>query len=416
MSSGLTESQVSSKPRPTEEWKCSLCNYINNPNFDVCVACETPISLASYNNGNSFGSSNTNEKTDKDTSTSAVTVEKKNGPEMKEPNNMEKQEVSTRYHSTSQDVTNSGSTMWECIICTLKNDDNSSECMACDFPRGSSCAPKKKLTEEKVLQTSKSNLTSISKAQSYANKISLNITCGEQLFKACDYNFLQQHDMDHFCPCGIIFRDQQHAKAHLLHKSFPSVHLKPIPRSPQRPSSQQSSLQQRRKQKQQQRQQQRVTKHKPAPRTSRKSAFVFACTSDTYKECIDLMLFGGTKTLQKDRSRGAKDIQYGTPLFLLNIKNNTVFGPFFAESMMIYNHDPSAWGFNMERGEKVSKYPCQVCVDMSEWEAAKSPCVSFRRTDPICQILKDTKGGNWINERAHRSLVQRLKVEFPDFD
>ena len=70
----------------------------------------------------------------------------------------------------------------------------------------------------------------------------------------------------------------------------------------------------------------------PNPRTSSQSAFVFACSRSTEEECFDLMLFGGTKALINDKRRCTKDIQFGTPLFLLNIQSDTVHGPFFAES------------------------------------------------------------------------------------
>ena len=44
--------------------------------------------------------------------------------------------------------------------------------------------------------------------------------------------------------------------------------------------------------------------------------------SNPEEECFDLMLFGGTKALINDKRRCTKDIQFGTPLFLLNIQSD----------------------------------------------------------------------------------------------
>ena len=156
---------------------------------------------------------------------------------------------------------------------------------------------------------------------------------------------------------------------------------------------------------------------KPNPRTSQKSAFVFACAKSTQDECFDLMLFGGTKTLLNDKTRRCvDDIQYGTPMFLLNMQTDTVYGPFFAESGMQFNHDPSAWGTRTVHGQRESAYPCQVCVDISEWEAYDNPSVRFKKSDPTNRALRGTRGGDWINEQIHRELVEQLGVDFPEFD
>ena len=125
------------------------------------------------------------------------------------------------------------------------------------------------------------------------------------------------------------------------------------------------------------------------------------------------MLFGGTKTLINDKRRCAKDLQYGTPLFLLNMQSDTVHGPFFAESVLEFNHDPTAWGSRSVKGKQESNYPCQVCVDTSEWEAEDRPQVRFKKSDPLSRELRKTKGGDWISESTHRKLTLQLGVDFP---
>jgi hypothetical protein len=233
----------------------------------------------------------------------------------------------------------------------------------------------------------------------------------QQLQQLKELKLLQQQQLQQ--------QQQQQAQQQRLHQQQEGARQEQARQQQQRQQQQQQQQQQQRQyQQQQQLRAQKIAANKsgPAPRSPQQSAFVFACSRQTQDECIDLMLFGGTKTLINDKRRAVGNIQFGTPLFLLNMQTDTVFGPFFAESGMAFNHDPSAWGSRTVRGQKESAYPCQVCVDISEWEAEGSPDVQFRKSDPINRALRATKGGGWVNEQIHRALVTQLGVEFPPYE
>ena len=101
------------------------------------------------------------------------------------------------------------------------------------------------------------------------------------------------------------------------------------------------------------------------------------------------MLFGGTETLK--RGRHVERIQVGTALYLFNMQTNTLFGPFMAESAMVYNHDPDAWGFRVAGGVKKSKFPCQVVVDMSEWEDQDRPSAVIARNSRLQRAIRGVR-------------------------
>ena len=77
---------------------------------------------------------------------------------------------------------------------------------------------------------------------------------------------------------------------------------------------------------------------------------IFACTNKTEKECLDRMIFS-TNRVYSDKITKVKK---GDVLFLYNLDNDTIHGPFVAKSDGQKDIVPEAWG---------GKYPYQVEVD-----------------------------------------------------
>ncbi|CAK4405138.1 unnamed protein product [Aphanomyces euteiches] len=82
--------------------------------------------------------------------------------------------------------------------------------------------------------------------------------------------------------------------------------------------------------------------------------FVFACNGTTIDECFGRMMFG----LAKDHEQiAAKNVQIGTPLFLLNMSDRHILGMFEAVSPVVANMVPNAFA----QGPNVpSPFPIQV--------------------------------------------------------
>lgn len=82
---------------------------------------------------------------------------------------------------------------------------------------------------------------------------------------------------------------------------------------------------------------------------TKKKGHIFACTISTEKECLDRMLFGTGRLY----GESVLQIKKGDALFLLNLDEDVVRGPFAADSAGKKDIVPEAWG---------GKYPYQVKV------------------------------------------------------
>ncbi|RQM26065.1 hypothetical protein B5M09_005607 [Aphanomyces astaci] len=85
--------------------------------------------------------------------------------------------------------------------------------------------------------------------------------------------------------------------------------------------------------------------------------YVFACNGATIDESFGRMLFG----LAKDQEQVAvKNVQVGTPLFLLNMSDRHVLGMFEATSSVGMNIIPNAFTAGMPPGTTATPFPVQV--------------------------------------------------------
>ena len=78
--------------------------------------------------------------------------------------------------------------------------------------------------------------------------------------------------------------------------------------------------------------------------------FIFRCSNATHKECLDRNLFGQNITMLNYFAQ----LNIGDILFLHNLSNNIIEGPFFATSTITQNIIPEAWN---------GEFPYQVTVE-----------------------------------------------------
>jgi hypothetical protein len=92
--------------------------------------------------------------------------------------------------------------------------------------------------------------------------------------------------------------------------------------------------------------------------------FIFRCSNSTYQECLDRMLFG-----QKNSSSDfVKNVKIGDILFLHNLTEQFIEGPFFAISNGSNNIEPDAWNGNFPWQVKVEKKGKTSQIDKNLFE------------------------------------------------
>lgn len=102
---------------------------------------------------------------------------------------------------------------------------------------------------------------------------------------------------------------------------------------------------------------------------------IFACTQKTEKECFDRMMFSTSKVY----SDKVMKVKKGDALFLYNLDNDTIHGPFIAKSDGGKDIVPNAWG---------GKYPYQVEVEKN----------GNIKTVPNARKILKIIGTDWKNE------------------
>ena len=222
------------KQRPVKEWRCSVCTLINAKNFHICSACETPFAFSqdetpSSGNNQSLQNTASNSALSTLSSTTTTTTTTTKSAVVVDANETKIEfeiESKVKVPATKQSSTTHVAVpakMWECTICTLQNAIEELKCIACDFARGSIGLPNK-TSEEKRPSVPSKRSSSKSGSSGSSQVITLDVTCGTQIFSHCNRNYLQQHDLNHRKCCGIEFRDERHAKSHLVEKNFHMHH------------------------------------------------------------------------------------------------------------------------------------------------------------------------------------------------
>jgi len=93
-----------------------------------------------------------------------------------------------------------------------------------------------------------------------------------------------------------------------------------------------------------------------------KKYFIFRCSNNTHDECIRLGLFGQTSSM----SRFVSKVKKGDILYLHNITDRTLEGPFIAESDGSVNIVPDAWGGGFPAQVKVRKLENTSSISATE--------------------------------------------------
>lgn len=123
-----------------------------------------------------------------------------------------------------------------------------------------------------------------------------------------------------------------------------------------------------------------------------KKGYIFLCSDETEKECLDKMLMGSKKNYIKPGQ-----VQKGENIFLYNYISGKLFGEFVAVTGSQENIDPDAW-------KEAGGFPMQVQVS---WKH-KYPPLSRVDVDPSILTFR----GNLPNKILNQELLNNLEERF----
>lgn len=127
------------------------------------------------------------------------------------------------------------------------------------------------------------------------------------------------------------------------------------------------------------------------------SSFIFLCSNETEKECLERLLFG---TGSADHySKYFSNVNIGDTLFLYNYDRNTIQGPFQAISYCRKDIEPNAWLNANYKG-----YPFQVKVDNSHTFQSYLSGSEIKKIVPFYGRFPSAK----ISEQIQSKLIEKL--------